>query len=70
MIYNDNSNNMIKLQGDKAMAETKLQSLLEEDREMIMGNLSKDRSPEASQNVLEKALDRLLYRFLEIWIQM
>ena len=45
MIYNDNSNNMIKLQGDKAMAETKLQSLLEEDREMIMGNLSKDRSP-------------------------
>ena len=56
---------MIKLQGDTAMAETKLQSLLEEDREMIMGNLSKDRSPEASQNVLEKALDRLLYRFLE-----
>jgi len=47
------------------MAETKLQSLLEEDREMIMGNLSKDRSPEAAQDVLEKALDRLLYRFLE-----
>ena len=65
MIYNDKSNNLIKLQGDTAMAETKLQSLLEEDREMIMGNLSKDRSPEASQNVLEKALDRLLYRFLE-----
>ena len=45
MIYNDKSNNLIKLQGDTAMAETKLQSLLEEDREMIMGNLSKDRSP-------------------------
>ncbi len=47
------------------MEETKLLSLLEEDKELLLENLVKDRRPEAAQTALEKELDRILYRFCE-----
>ena len=47
------------------METLSLQALLEEDREMLMTSLGKDRSLQAAQTVLEKETDRLIYRCLE-----
>jgi hypothetical protein len=47
------------------MEGPKLPELLEEDRETILQNLAADRSAAAAQNVAEKALDRVLYRYTE-----
>lgn len=42
-----------------------LVSLLDEDREMVMANLARDRALPAAQAVLEKAVDRVMYRYVE-----
>ena len=47
------------------MDQTSLQALLDSDREMILSNLARDRSPAAAQTVLEKAVDRVMYRYVE-----
>ena len=47
------------------MEQTSLQALLESDREMILSNIGKDRTPAAAQAVLEKAMDRVMYRYVE-----
>ena len=47
------------------MEQSSLLALLESDREMIMGNLARDRAPSAAQAVLEKAVDRVMYRYVE-----
>ncbi len=47
------------------MEPMSLQALLESDRDMILSNLARDRSPAAAQTVLEKAVDRVMYRYVE-----
>lgn len=47
------------------MDKPSLAALLEEDREMIVSNLSRDRSLSAAQSALEKAVDRVMYRYTE-----
>ena len=47
------------------MEQTSLQALLESDREMILSNIGKDRTPAAAQAMLEKAMDRVMYRYVE-----
>ena len=47
------------------MEQTGLISLLESDKEMIMAGMAKDRSLPAAQAVLEKAVDRVMYRYME-----
>ena len=47
------------------MDNTPLLAQLESDKEMILGNLRADRSPEAAQATLEKAIDRLALRYAE-----
>ena len=47
------------------MEDTNLVGLFENDREMILASLGKDRSPAASQAALEKALDRIMLRAAE-----
>ena len=47
------------------MEERTLSRLLEEDRDMVMETMSKDRTPEAVRTALEKELDRLRYRYAE-----
>lgn len=42
-----------------------LLELLESDKEMILANLARDRSPAAAQTALEKAIDRVMYRYVE-----
>ena len=42
-----------------------LTGLMDSDREMVMSNIARDRSPQAVQAVLEKALDRVTYRYAE-----
>ncbi len=42
-----------------------LAGLLDEDREMVMANLARDRALPAAQAVLEKAVDRVMYRYVE-----
>lgn len=42
-----------------------LVALLDSDREMILGNLRADRSPQAAQAALEKAIDRVALRYAE-----
>lgn len=42
-----------------------LLGLLESDREMILAALNRDRSPQAAQATLEKALDRIALRYAE-----
>ncbi len=49
----------------EAMEETTLSRLLEEDREMVMETMAKDRTPEAVRTVLEKELDRIHYRYAQ-----
>lgn len=43
----------------------KLLELYEADRETVTENLSHDRSPEAAVTTMQKALDRVLYRYSE-----
>ena len=47
------------------MDNVTLSSLLESDKEMILASLSRDRSPQAAQAALEKALDRVSLRYAE-----
>ena len=47
------------------MENVKLLDLLEADREMVMADIARDRSPAAAQAALEKAVDRVTYRFIE-----
>ena len=47
------------------MDNTPLLALLESDKDMILGNLRADRSPQAAQATLEKAIDRLSLRCAE-----
>ena len=47
------------------MEELKLQDILESDKEMILENIAADPSPAAVVNVLDRELDRMLYRYAE-----
>ena len=47
------------------MEEKTLSGLLEEDKEMLLENISRDRTPEAAQATVEKELDRILNRYSE-----
>lgn len=47
------------------MDKLSLAALLEEDREMVVANLNRDRSLAAAQSALEKAVDRVMYRYTE-----
>ncbi|MDO4866587.1 MAG: hypothetical protein Q4C10_08500 [Clostridia bacterium] len=47
------------------MEQAGLLSLLEADKEMVMASLAKDRALPAAQAVLEKAVDRVMYRYME-----
>lgn len=48
------------------MDKLSLAALLDEDREMILANLARDRSLPAAQAALEKAVDRVMYRYTEM----
>lgn len=47
------------------MDKLSLVALLDEDREMVMANLARDPSLTAAQVALEKAVDRVMYRYAE-----
>ena len=47
------------------MDKLSLAALLDEDREMTLANIAADRSLPATQAALEKAIDRVMYRFVE-----
>lgn len=47
------------------MEELSLTALLDEDREMVLSNLARDAALPAAQETLEKAVDRLMYRYTE-----
>ncbi len=47
------------------MDRPSLAALLDDDREMILANLARDRSLPAAQSTLEKAIDRVMYRYTE-----
>lgn len=47
------------------MDKLSLAALLDDDREMVMANLASDRSLSAAQAALEKAVDRVMYRYVE-----
>lgn len=47
------------------MEKLSLAALLDDDREMIVANLNRDRSLPAAQAALEKAVDRVMYRYTE-----
>ena len=47
------------------MDKLSLAALLDDDREMILSNLARDRSLPAAQASLEKAVDRVMYRYTE-----
>ena len=47
------------------MDRPSLAALLDDDREMILANLARDRSLPAAQAALEKAIDRVMYRYTE-----
>ena len=47
------------------MEQLKLQDILESDKEMILENIAADPSPAAAVNVLDRELDRMLYRYAE-----
>lgn len=42
-----------------------LAALLDEDREMVLANLARDQALPAAQQTLEKAIDRVMYRYVE-----
>ena len=47
------------------MDNPNLVELLESDKEMILADLKRDKAPAAAQTALEKALDRVMYRYME-----
>ena len=47
------------------MDKLSLAALLDDDREMIIASLARDRSLPAAQAALEKAVDRVMYRYTE-----
>lgn len=47
------------------MDKLSLVALLDEDKEMVLANLSRDASLPAAQTALEKEIDRLAYRYTE-----
>ena len=47
------------------MEELKFQDILESDKEMILENIAADPSPAAVVNILDRELDRMLYRYAE-----
>ena len=47
------------------MDKLSLVALLDEDREMVLANLARDPSLPAAQQSLEKAIDRVMYRYSE-----
>ena len=47
------------------MDKVSLVALLDEDREMVTANLARDPSLAAAQTTLEKAIDRVMYRYAE-----
>lgn len=47
------------------MDKLSLVALLDEDREMVLANLARDPSLPAAQQALEKAIDRVMYRYSE-----
>ena len=47
------------------MEKLSLAALLDEDREMVLANVAADRSLPAAQAALEKAIDRVMYRYIE-----
>ena len=47
------------------MDKLSLAAMLDEDRETVLGNLARDRSLPAAQATLEKAVDRVMYRYVE-----
>ena len=52
-------------EGDCDMENETLLSLFEQDKDMVMSEIARDRSPAAAQAVAEKAIDRVLYRHAE-----
>ena len=48
------------------MDKLTLTALLDEDREMVLANLKGDTALSAAQLTLEKAIDRLMYRYAEV----
>ena len=47
------------------MDKLSLVALLDEDKEMVMASLARDPSLPAAQITLEKAIDRVMYRYSE-----
>ena len=47
------------------MDKLSLVALLDEDKEMVLANLARDPSLTAAQATLEKAVDRVMYRYAE-----
>lgn len=47
------------------MSKITLAALLDEDKEMVLANIARDRSLAAAQAALEKEIDRVLYRYVE-----
>ena len=47
------------------MDKLSLVALLDEDKEMVMANLARDPSLAAARTTMEKAVDRLMYRYTE-----
>lgn len=47
------------------MGDFTLVALLDEDKEMVLANLARDRALSAAQATLEKAVDRVMYRYVE-----
>ena len=48
------------------MDKLTLVALLDEDKEMVLANLTRDPSLPAAEQALEKALDRVMYRYAEV----
>ena len=44
----------------------KLADLFDAEKETVTGNLARDRSPEATVSTVQKTLDRVLYRYIEL----
>ena len=47
------------------MNKISLAALLDEDREMVLANIARDRSLPATQAALEREIDRVTYRYVE-----
>ena len=47
------------------MDKLSLVALLDEDKEMVLANIARDRSLPSAQAALEKEIDRVMYRYVE-----